>query len=369
MTTAPVFFPLLHKWPDLATNLPRVAFTSLPTSLERLERLEQTLASPVPLFVKRDDRCASAMGGNKVRKLEFLLARARANGAKSVITVGAAGSNHALATATLCRQIGLRCVLMLYPQVNGHAVRRNLLADLATGARICPFNDYADHQAHLQTLIETYRAEDRTSPYVIPAGGSAPLGVVGYVNAGMELAVQFTAQAVTAPHIYCAMGTMGTAVGLQIGLRAAQCPARVTGVRVVPAFLASHQRAHALAAQTIELLRTADPSFPQLSAAECTPDIDESQFGGEYARFTPAGMEAVRVARQAAGLDLDGTYTGKAFAAVLKAVRERTGDNPIVFVNTRNSQPVIVLGNADYHQLPSPLWSHFEHDVQELDRA
>jgi len=369
MATTPAVRTLFTRFPMLSLRLPLRALADLPTPVERFAGLEDALGA-APLYVKRDDLSGATFGGNKVRKLEFLLGAALAAGARTAITVGAAGSNHALATAICCRQLGLRPALMLYPQPNAHVVRQNLLADLWTRADVHAFQDYAEHRANLRGLVAHYREQDHAEPCVIPTGGSNPVGAAGYVNAGLELAAQIADGALERPtRIYVALGSMGTVAGLWLGLAVAGVRTTVVGVRVTPPAIASEERLAELITQTASMLHGLDPSFPLPDPSVDPPLVDHRFFGGEYARFTPESVAAVHLAHDSAGMALDGTYTGKALAGLIADVKAGKATEPLMFWNTRNSRPLPEEAlRGDYHRLPSALWRYFEEDVQPLDR-
>jgi D-cysteine desulfhydrase len=206
---------------------------------------------------------------------------------------------------------------------------------------------------------------------VIPLGGSSVTGAVGFVNGAMELVAQIEAGEAPVPErIYVALGTMGTAVGLALGLRSVGYDTTVVGVQVVPGSVASMEKASELFAATNAFLRTRDRSFPELPVERMGLEIERGFYGGEYGRYTGEAVEAIRLMRREADLELDGTYTGKACAAFLKAASQRTkGDGALLFWNTRNNHPYPPEAlAADYHRLPEPFWTYFEEDVQPLDR-
>ncbi|MGH8495803.1 MAG: 1-aminocyclopropane-1-carboxylate deaminase/D-cysteine desulfhydrase [Gammaproteobacteria bacterium] len=345
---------LFEAHPELAERLPRVALGDFPTPVQRLERLGDGRCE---LFVKRDDLSAEPYGGNKVRKLEFLLGRAVACGAKRVQTLGAAGSNHALATAIYARRLGLECTSLLYHQPVARYVARNLLFAKRSGATLeLAANDLAAAGMRLR------------GSFHIPMGGSSVLGAIGFVNAGFELAAQVRRDELPRPQwIYVALGTMGTAAGLLLGLRAAGLDTRVVAVRVVAERIASPARLRRLYRNTNRLLHRLDPAFPRCPFEGI--EIREEFFGGKYARFTPEGMRAVALARDRASLALEGTYTGKTFAALLEDLRNPSmRDQVIVFWNTFNSRPFPAdLAEEDYRELPEGLHRYFEEPAQLLD--
>ncbi|CAN5207123.1 pyridoxal-phosphate dependent enzyme [soil metagenome] len=347
---------LFESYPLLAERLPHVSLGNFPTPVQKLDRLSATIGASV-LYAKRDDLSAVPYGGNKVRKLEFLLGRALQRGAEHVLTVGAAGSNHALATAVYARKTGLRTTALLYHQPNTRLVSRNLLYGHRCGAHI---EMAADDRAAAATR--------RRGLYRIPMGGSSILGTIGFVSAGLELASQVRRAEIPPPRrIYVALGTMGTAAGLLLGLRAAKLDATVVAVRVVPSRIANPRAFACLYRNTGRLLRRLDDSFPDCPLAGI--EFRDELFGEGYASFTPEGMRAVAMAREHAGLSLEGTYTGKAFAALLADMHEpAVRDQPILFWNTYNSHPFPAdLNEQDYRELPTGLHRYFEEPTQPLD--
>ncbi len=360
---------LFAEYPALRDAMPCIDLAELPTPVEPLPSFcAETGAASV--HVKRDDLTSPVYGGNKVRKLALLLGAAQARGARSVITFGGAGSNHALATAIFAARLGMRCRSILGPQHNAHSVRHNLLAALHAGAILCPC-------AWRDTAQETRRRffgaaeEEGAFPSVIPPGGSSPLGAVGFVDAAFELRDQVRTGVLPEPHyIYVASGTMGTCVGLALGLAAAGMPTRVEAVRVTTNPYTGMTHAQALFRACNRLLREADPDFPECPFPEDRFHIRDEFFGGEYALYTQASVEAVRRAREDGGIRLEGTYTGKTFAALLHDADARAlrGKN-ILFWNTHNSRDTAALGaDADWHDLPPALHRYFEEPVQPLDK-
>ena len=359
---------LFTAYPALRGAMPCIELAELPTPVMPLPWLCDNAAT-ASAHVKQDDLTSPVYGGNKVRKLALLLGAARARGARSVITFGGAGSNHALATALFAAGLGMRCRSILGPQHNAHSVRRNLLAALRAGAMLCPC-------AWRDTARETRRRffeaadEDGAFPSVIPPGGSSPLGAVGFVDAAFELRAQVDAGVLPEPHIiYVASGTMGTCVGLALGLTAAGMATRVEAVRVTTDPYTGMAHARALFRACNRLLREADPGFPDCPFPEDRFRIREEFFGGEYALYTDASVTAVRRAREHGGIRLEGTYTGKTFAALLHdADSGALRGKQVLFWNTHNSRDTAALGaGADWHDLPPALHRYFEEPVQPLD--
>jgi 1-aminocyclopropane-1-carboxylate deaminase/D-cysteine desulfhydrase-like pyridoxal-dependent ACC family enzyme len=359
---------LFRRYPGMMGRVPHIPLGTLPTPVERVAGLGP---DDVAVYVKRDDVTGDLYGGNKVRKLEFLLAEARARGCERVVTVGGAGSNHALCTAIYAKQVGLRSAILLFPQPNAYSVRRNLLMDLHVGTDIHCCGNIGQLQERTAALVEEYAGVDDVAPMFIPGGGSSPTGAVGYVNAALELADQFDAGVVPCPgRIYVALGTMGTAVGLVLGLRAAGLACQVVGVRVVPTGVGSAELMGSLLGRTSRLLHEADAAFPlvELSAGDFV--VLDDFYGEEYGLHTAEGTAAVQRVKQSSGVELDGTYTGKTAAAMLAYLASGEAEGPVLFWDTKSSRPYPPEAMAlDYHGLPPELHRYFEEDVQPLERS
>jgi D-cysteine desulfhydrase len=360
--------PLFKRYSLLAERLPRISLGEFPTPVEKISGLCRRFGGD-NLYIKRDDLSGPIYGGNKVRKLEFLLADALRQGVVRVMTSGGAGSNHALATALYAKQVGLKAALMLYRQRNSHAVRENLLMDHSCGADLFHHDTYQEHLHAFEDTRRNFETTDGKAPYIIPLGGSSPVGALGFVNAGFELAEQITAGMLPIPsRIYLALGTMGTAAGMLLGLKAAGIITRLHVVRVVPPSVADRDKFLLLFGQINGLLKGLDPSFPLCSIDTGDLTIHHEYFGGTYGLYTQEAVSAIELLRESDGILLDGTYTGKACAAFIADVRSGS-DEPMLFWNTKNSRllPAEALA-TDYHLLPEPFHYYFAEPVQPLDR-
>ncbi len=362
--------PLFAEYPVLEAHIPYRSLAKLPTPVERLARLEDELDLR-ELYVKRDDQSGLEYGGNKVRKLEFLLAEAKTRGCKSVLTFGAAGSNHALATAVYAKQIGLRCVSLLAPQKNARYVGLNLKRAYVAGSEMhaVPAREVSQFKTVRHWANELLAEGCR--PMIIPMGGSSALGCLGFVNAAFELREQVRKDELPEPDLlYVALGTMGTAVGLALGLAAAGLKTRVVAVRVVADFIASERLCERLIMRATSLLNRHGVSISASQSARDLLEIRHDFFGGNYAVYTPEGMEAVTLLRSTQSIGLEGTYTGKAMAALLDDARRGKLSNKVVlFWNTYSSvPPAKQLMDIDYHDLPEAFHRYFNRPVQELDR-
>lgn len=375
--------PLFERYPGTA-SLARTELCSLPTPVdhslgEAWEDEEFAATRPLHyLAVKRDDLTSATYGGNKVRKLEFLLGDALAKGAKRVITFGAYGSNHALATALYARGAGLEPHVVLSPQEPSPYAPRTLLAHARIGTVIHPVDGWDGRREAVRVKQELER-EDGVEPYIIPMGGTCALGAAGYVNAALESVAQARAGerevcgedgrvayvergrdgAPLEPDVvYVAAGTLGTAVGLAIGFAAAGLPTRVEAVRVTPPEICNLELAEALTEQTVSLLRAADPSFPELALADLHFDLRGEFFEPGYGVPTPETLDAVKIAA-IGGLKLETTYTGKAFSALLDDAASGRLDSlsdHVWFWDTYSSAPYPAPGRAE--DLPAVLQNY-----------
>ena len=330
---------LFRRYPALS-HTPWVALLDAPTPVEPAPKLGN-LAGARRLFVKRDDISARPYAGGKPRKLEFLLGEALASGATRVVTWGGVGSNQAVATAAHAARLGLRTTLLLLPQKSSPRVRENLLADVCFGATL----RLVQSQARAATLAGTLDA------YAIPIGGSSPLGNLGFVNAAFELDRQISAGELPEPdRLYIPMGTMGSAVGLSIGLRAAGRKTLVVAVRASNLGTSSAARFRQLFERTVAYLVERDPTFPHLEFSQAGVELDGSELGGGYAVPTNRARHAVEVARELGHWQLETTYTGKALASLLADASSHAGQ-VVLFWNTHNSL-ALPIENIDPEQVP-----------------
>ena len=292
-------------------RFPTVPFVPAPSLVEPLPRLAAHLGTPARLLVKRDDAIAFGWGGNKVRKLAFVAARAKADGADTLITAGGVQSNHARATAAAAVKLGLRAVLV----VNGAAPVRpaaNAFLDALLGAEIVYVASRDERAPKMEEVAAALRANGRR-PFVIPIGASTPLGALGYVHAVAELLEQIPPPDV----IVHSSSSGGTQAGLVAGCRLLGSATRVIGV-------SADERAAALADQVGEIV---DGIF-DLLAVRPTRDaakieVDDGCVGEGYGIPTDASREAIEIAARTEALFLDPTYTAKAMAGLIARARAR----------------------------------------------
>ncbi len=301
---------------------PRVRLFDQPTPIQRLRRVEAALgpaAAGIALYAKRDDHMSLGGGGNKLRKLEFLLGAAGAAGADTIITVGGRQSNHARLTAAAAAHLGLRCELVLVRMVPREDIdyveNGNVLLDSLFGAVIHDLPAGADALAYANERAATLHGQGRCA-YVAPSGGSSPTGCLGYAACAHEIERQAEILQVDFDHIILANGSSGTHAGLAAGYAALQrSPGVVTSFAVL-------SEAHATRHATIEKAHATLALLNDSASLEGTAiDVRDGQRGAGYGIPTDAMVEAVRLLASAEGLLLDPVYSGKAFAGLIAAVR------------------------------------------------
>ncbi len=329
--------PLFRAFPALERALPRAPFIRSPTPVEPLALDGAAVGT---LFVKRDDRSCPLYGGNKPRKLEFLLGRARDQGAKTLVTTGGLGTNHGLAMTILARSIGLGSVLVLVDQPLTPAVRETLRLQRAFGARQIAARNVPGAALHVLWALANATLHGQR-PQLVPTGGSSALGNVGFVSAGLELAEQIRAGLLPEPAtIFVPVGTGGTMAGLWLGLRLAGLATRVVGVVVTDILPPSPSRLARAARATLRLLRRADPSVRGVEIRASDFPLVRDQLGAGYGAPTAAAQDAVAAAERL-GLRLETTYTGKALAALRDALAGPDQPAaPVLFWNTYNGVDV-----------------------------
>lgn len=305
-------------------DFPAVPLAQLPTPLHRLDNLSRELGKN--LYIKRDDLTGTALGGNKVRKLEFLLADAQARGADVVLTAGGPQSNHAMLTAASAARLGMDAVLVL--KKRGVLAGGNLILDRLFGAEVVlvDADDYAGVYAEMDRLMDRLRAQGRT-PYAIPVGGSVPLGSLGYVNCALEIANQAQALGVTFDSIVSAVGSGGTYAGLTLGAKLYLPDTRSVGIGVCDDPFEAI--ALDLMGGAAALLEADVPIGPE--------DVHiHYHIGPGYAQPSPEGAAAVRRLARREGILVDPVYTGKALAGLFQLLEQGyfDRDEHILFVHT-----------------------------------
>ncbi len=348
--------PLFEAYPGLWENVGWISLGDYPTPVGRLANLERRLRAQ-EIWVKRDDLSSEIYGGNKLRALEFLLADAKRKGAKSIITGAGIGSNYGAAVSAHSGRLGIRPKLLFFRRPITEEVKETLLLTHHFGAAMQYARSYPEFA--FKTLKE-YLAELRKGgkPYFIVPGGSTPLSTLGYVNAAFELKEQIEGGKMPEPdYIMLPLGSGGTMAGLVLGLRLLGMKSEVIGVRITTRFVANRLTVLFLIKGALGIIRR----FPiKVSISSRDINILHGYLGRGYGYHTKEGVEAMEIAAQEEELRLDGTYTGKAFAAFLDFVKEKRGKGVFLFWNTFSSGNYTkVLKGVDWQLLPEELHKFF----------
>ncbi|MFL4468713.1 D-cysteine desulfhydrase [Tateyamaria armeniaca] len=339
------------KAADLAAVLatfPRVSLGHFPTPLEPMDRLSEILGGP-RLWVKRDDCTGLSTGGNKTRKLEFLMADAVQNGADTIITQGATQSNHARQTAAAAAKLGMACHILLEDRTGSndpnYIMNGNVLLDQLHGATVSKRAGGTDMAQEMEVLAEKLRAEGR-SPYVIPGGGSNPIGALGYVNAARELADQAADAGLKIDALVHATGSSGTQAGLVAGLAALHSDIHLLGIGVRAPQEKQEGMVFDLAVKTAAHMGTGVEIARDGVRANC------NYVGAGYGIPTDGMIAATKLLAQTEGLLFDPVYSGKGLDGLIDQVKTGyfDGMENVVFLHTGGS--AALFGYSDTFGLP-----------------
>ena len=325
-------------------RFPRVHLAHLPTPLERMDRLSEALGGP-EIWIKRDDCTGLSTGGNKTRKLEFLMAEAQAEGADLVMTQGATQSNHARQTAAFAARLGMDCHILLEDRTGykdeNYNHNGNVLLDVLHGATYETRNAGLDMNAEMESVAENFRKQGKRV-YTIPGGGSNTTGALGYANCALELVGQANDRGLVIDHIVHATGSTGTQAGLVTGLKALNANIPVMGISVRAAKEAQEENVFKLASATADVLGCPGVVSAQDIAAN-------SDYVGEgYGLPTEAGIDAIRMFAKLEGLLLDPVYSSKGAAGLIDLIRKghyKKGER-VVFLHTGGSVSLFGYLNA-----------------------
>ncbi|WP_369311168.1 D-cysteine desulfhydrase [Providencia rettgeri] len=304
------------------------------TQLHRLNNLSKKFGREI--YIKRDDMTPLAMGGNKLRKLEFLIADALAKNAKIIVTAGAIQSNHVRQTAAVAAMYGLECVALLENPIQSNNANflhngNKLLTDLF-GARCVMCDELTDPHAQMEALIESLSLSDA---YVVPVGGSNALGALGYVQCAVEIAEQ-KPDAIEFDKVIVASGSAGTHAGLAIGLQELLPKSQVIGVTV------SRKQPD----QVPKVTKLQD-ELAQLLKLRSVPEVTlwDNFFAPMYGMPNQQGLAAIRLLAQQEGVLLDPVYTGKAMAGLIDYLENSTEKTPILFIHTGGAQALFAYSD------------------------
>lgn len=316
-------------------GFPRVSLAHLPTPLEPMDRLSAHLGGP-RIWVKRDDCTGLSGGGNKTRKLEFLTAEAIAQRADCIITQGATQSNHARQTAAAAALLGLGCHILLEDRTGytdaDYTRNGNVLLDQLHGAEVIRCPGETDMAAEMDVVASGLRSAGRR-PYVIPGGGSNPVGALGYVNCALELLTQAEQMDVKPDMLVHATGSSGTQSGLLVGLAAVEADLDLLGIGVRAPREKQETMVHDLACRTMDYLGVGFEMSRDRVRANC------DYVGSGYGLPTDEMISAVQLLARLEGLLFDPVYSGKGLAGLIDLVRrgEVSGRKNIVFLHTGGS--------------------------------
>ena len=325
-------------------KFPRIRCGHWPTPLEPMENLTRHLGGP-KLWIKRDDCTGLSTGGNKTRKLEFLMAEAIAQKADTIITQGATQSNHARQTAAIAAKLGLACHILLEDRTGyaDDAYNRsgNVLLDELHGATISKRPGGADMQKEMEVLAEGLKGKGKR-PYVIPGGGSNPVGALGYVNAALELLAQSADLGLKIDTLVTATGSAGTQAGLVAGLAMLNAQIPVLGIGVRAPKDRQEANVFALAEKTCAYVGVPGAVKREHVVANC------DYVGQGYGIPTEGMVEAVKLLARTEGILLDPVYSGKAMAGLIDLIQKGhfKKDATVVFLHTGGAVGLFGYPNA-----------------------
>jgi L-cysteate sulfo-lyase len=336
---------------DLSLTLakfPKVRLGHLPTPLEPMDRLSEKLGGP-RLWVKRDDCTGLSSGGNKTRKLEFLMADALSKGADTIITQGATQSNHARQTTAAAAKLGMECHILLEDRTgsndNNYILNGNVLLDRLHGASVSKRSGGSDMNLEMQDFADAL-IEKGKKPYIIPGGGSNPIGALGYVNCARELTEQASEIGLKIDALVHATGSAGTQAGLVAGLAAIQSDIHLLGIGVRAPKDKQEQMVFELAQKTADYLGTGIKIEREKVRAIC------DYVGAGYGLPTDGMIKAVKLLAQSEGLLFDPVYSGKGLDGLIDQIKKGyfAGMDNVVFLHTGGS--AALFGYPETFELP-----------------
>ena len=347
---------LFEEFSDLDGAIPWIPLVNTPTPVKHLDKLGEYLETDIPIWIKQDNHTNNKYGGNKVRKLEFIIAEALEKKKETIATLGGIGTNHGLATTIFGKERGLDVVLYLIDQPITKHVLDNLKLDFKFGAELRYVKNYLGVGIHFYILDRLKRK--RT--YWLPAGGSTSIGILGYVNAVLELKQQIEEGKLPEPkQIYVAAGTTGTMAGIELGVQLAKLQSQVIGIRVTDKMAATGRKVKSLIKGALKILQ----KDSKLKKFQYRPKfrLINQFFGGKYGKVTPEGLKAVEIMNKTESIVLETTYTGKTLAALLDHIKRAKTKESILFWNTYNSVDLYsVADQVHYQHLPSDFHHFFE---------
>jgi len=360
--------PLFQAYPRLAGAVPWLPIGNWPTPVTDARHFAELKALKA-FYIKREDHTHAECGGNKARGLEFLLADARRRGAKTIVTVGAAGSHHVWRTAWHARRLGMDTVGVVVHQPNADYVRRNLLRGIEAGAKYIPANYVTLAPKLALQFARSHHWNDGRPPYFAAGGGTSALSCLGHVNAALELKEQIDAGIHPEPdYLFVALGSLGTAAGLAVGCKLAGMRTRIIGVTASFRWYCTPGRWVRLARRVHRLMRRHDSTVPDIAIDQSELRVVASALGKGYARFTESSICLTREMKDAENIELDGTYTAKALDGAMQYIdTHRLHDKTHLFWHTYQPAKPAAVGDNVVVSLPGALRRYFVEETQPLD--
>lgn len=316
--------PLFASYPELEKKIPYISFGCFPTPIQKLNKI--LIGHKRPTIYLKDDGVAGMLqnsnplfGGNKIRKLEFLLADAQQKNASTLLAIGASGSNSVTCTATYAHKLGLECIAQLIPQPPSKVLQRNLLLMNHYDVNFKIFDRTSLHEIIIESFHECKKNTGRY-PYPIPAGESSPRGILGFVNAAFELKNQIDNKLMPEPDkIYIPLGTGGSSLGLLIGIKALNLKTKIIAVAIEPMNVDTRtEQLRKKFYATIQLIRDMDENFPAQQFDLSQLEIRYKYSGDSYGLATSTAQQASTIFKKRENINLDGTYTAKAADCMLE---------------------------------------------------
>ncbi len=350
---------LFQCFPELADKIPRIPLGEFPTPVQQLKHM-----GCENLWIKRDDMSSQVYGGNKLRKLEFILGDVKRKNKKQVITFGGIGTNHGLATAIYCNQLDIDCSLLLFWQPVTRNVKQNLRLFYRYNAELLY------RKAFWNSIFSYFIFQRIIHPfdYFLYPGGSNTFGTLGYVNAAFELKTQIENGEMPEPeYIFCPVGSSGTMAGLLLGTLLAGLNTTVIGVGVTmrkagPVHVCTDKTVKTLAEKTYRFMKKNSDQLPDISIY--MPKVVGEYLGDGYGYPTEKGSNAYHKMKEKENITLDPCYTSKAFAAVLDHCKKNPGNSrPVLFWHTYNSVDLSVQADSvETDKLPNKIQSLLNED-------
>lgn len=345
--------PIFEFYKDLDKKLPIVNLADLPTPVETFNNNASSSDKLNNLWIKRDDLTNATYGGNKVRKLEFILADAKKKNKDTITTFGATGTNHGVATAIFSSKLGLKTKVYLFDQPVTDTVKNNLKLMVKNKAQLM-------HKGSLLNTALAYYVSHLCSgkQYHLPPGGSNVMGCLSFVNAAFELKQQIEQGLLPEPdHIICPVGSSGTLAGLALGCQLAGLKTKVLGIRVAPSHLGiipicTTETVTSLMDKTYDHLRSLDKTILKIQLNKIY--LDDNYYGDGYGFSTEKGDQAIQEFEKR-GIKLESTYTAKAAAAAIELCSEKPQESVLYWHTFNSAELDNNLSNKELSSLPNSL--------------